>query len=423
MEFEIDNTLKEILNTLPDAHIVGGFVRDLVLGIEPKDVDLTTSALPSEIKKIFPENIPLGEKFGTIIIKSGDLEIEVTTMRSDITSGRQPNVSFTDCIFTDLTRRDFTINAMALDKNLNLIDVFNGVADIKNRTLRAVGDPMSRMSEDPLRALRAIRFSSQLNFKIDLSLDLAITKTNIGEVSKERIRDEFLKSIHYNPVRTIQDSMRLGIMEQIIPEFHLLETCEQYKDYHPEGDALQHTLQALQYDEKASVIEKMAILLHDIGKIHTKNNPNRFQYMGHAEIGAKLAKEILKQLKFSNGAIDEIVFSVSNHMKMHEIQNMRKSKRYALYSSEYFGTLLKVHMADKYNRGESNCDFVVNDIPEEPPIPCIDGNYLMSIGFKPSVELGHVKNKLYEMQIEYGLSKEELEEKAKIMKAGGTLYV
>ena len=119
---------------------------------------------------------------------------------------------------------------------------------------------------------------------------------------------------------------------------------------------------------------------------------------------------------FSKREIDEIVFSVSNHMKMHDIQNMRKSKRYALYSSEHFQTLLKVHMADKYNRGESNYHFIVNDTPEEHQTPLIDGNYLISIGFKPSVELGIAKNKLYEMQIERGMSKEMLEVEAKTIK-------
>lgn len=415
MKLKIEPDLKEILDTLPDAHIVGGYVRDLVLGVEPKDVDLTTSALPNEIKKLYPKNISLGEKFGTIIIKSETLEIEVTTMRSDMTSGRHPNVSFTDCIHTDLSRRDFTINAMALDRNLNLIDVFNGVADIKNKILRAVGNPMRRMDGDPLRALRAIRFSSQLNFKIDASLEHAISNTNVGQVSKERIRDEFLKSLDCNPVRTIQDSIRLGIMQQIIPEFHLLETCDQHQDYHPEGNALQHTLQALQAPNETSKIEKMAILLHDIGKVYTKDNSNPLRYHGHAEIGAQHTTEILKKLKFSKREIDDIVFSVSNHMKMHDIQNMRKPKRYALYANEHFGTLLKVHIADKYNRGESNYDFIMRDIPIEHPQPIIDGNYLMSIGFKPSAELGIVKKQLYDMQIEHGMSKGQLEDVAKIM--------
>lgn len=386
------------------------------MGIAPHDIDLTTSATPDVIKELFPEHIALGEKYGTIIIKSHGLEIEVTTMRSDMSSGRHPNVSFTDCIYTDLSRRDFTMNAMALDKNLDLIDPYNGVCDIKNKTVRAVGDPLKRMNEDQLRALRAIRFAAQLNFKIDESLEDAISNTPISSVSGERIKDEFLKSLDYNPVRTVQDSMRLGIIQQIIPDFNLLETCVQNLEYHPEGDALQHTLAALQSHAGKSKIEKMAILLHDIGKVYTKDDSNPMMYPGHAAIGAEYAKEILMNLKFSKYDIDKIVFSISNHMKMHDIKKMRKSKRYALYSSEHFETLMAVHIADKYGRGEDNYDFVMDDIPIEHPLPIINGNYLMSIGFEPSAKLGHVKDSLYDLQIENCLNRTELEIIAKTMR-------
>ena len=266
------------------------------------------------------------------------------------------------------------------------------------------------MDEDQLRALRAIRFASQLNFNIDPTLENAIQNTTIKSISNERIRDEFMRSLSYNSVRTVQDSMRLGIIQQIIPDFILLESCEQNPTYHPEGNALEHTLEALQSPGIKSEIVKTAILLHDIGKVHTKDDLNPMKYLNHASVGAEYAKCILSDLKFPKDDIDKIVFAIANHMKMHDIKKMRKSKRYALYSNKHFKTLMEVHVADKWNRGESNYDFIMGDIPIEHPFPSIDGNYLISIGLKPSKELGEVKELLYCLQVENALSKSELKD-------------
>lgn len=414
---QIDDKVIDILHKLPDAHIVGGFVRDSILNRPSKDIDICTSALPSETKKLYPNHIPLGEKFGTIIIKvEGIDDIEVTTMRSDMTSGRHPTVQFTKNIITDLARRDFTMNAMALNKNLQLIDPYNGQSDIKNKTIRAVGNPFERMSEDPLRALRGIRFASQLNFEINPALENAISQTSLKFISPERIKDEFLKSLHYNPVKTLKDCIRLNIMQQIIPDYHLLSNCPHDPLQHPDGNGLEHTFQALRYPQELTPIQTFTIAVHDYGKIYTLDPTNPNHYYGHEKEGAVRMLKILKSLKFSNDEQSEIIFGIKNHMKMHNIQQMRKSKRYKLYSSPYFETLLKVHKADTFGRDNSNYDFIINDIPEYQPLPLIDGNYLISIGFKPSKELGLIKSQLYDMQIEENLTLIELQKEAMKLK-------
>lgn len=410
--FKIIPQIQKILNKLPDGHIVGGFVRDSIMGRTPKDIDMTTSALPAEIKKLYPKHSSLGEKFGTIIIHNKDLQIEVTTMRTDKTSGRHPKVSFTDSILSDLSRRDFKMNAMALDSNLNLIDPFNGKSDISNKIIQTVGNPIITLSKDQLRAIRAIRFSSQLNFQISLPLKEAIKQTSLSEISPDRIRVEFLRSLNYNPVKTIKETIELNLIKFIIPDLQLLQTCEQHPKYHPEGNALEHTLKALTFPH-TTPIQKMTILLHDIGKIYTKTSFKPLHYHGHEKESVKHAKKILKALKFSKAETQEILFAIENHMKMHKIQEIRKSKRYALYSNPYFPTLSILHQANTYGRKENNIDFISSDIPSYRPKHLIDGKYLMSIGFEPSKELRKAKEELYDLQIEQTLSTTELQKIAK----------
>ena len=409
-EFEIPIVISEMLTTLPDSYIVGGYVRDSILNIPSHDIDIVTSALPEETKKLYPNHIVLGEKFGTIIVKQDDYEVEVTTMRSDLTSGRHPKVSFTNNIYTDLARRDFTMNAMAVNNDLILLDPQNGIQSLNDNIIYAVNNPMTRMEEDSLRALRAIRFSAQLGFKISAPLQSAIEQTNITNVSKNRIRIEFLKSLQFNPVQTIRQMISLNIMRQIIPDFHLLKTCEHLPIHHTDGNAMEHTFAALSYLLNTTPNQKVAIMLHDFGKIKTKDPQNFGHYYKHEQASVDAASKILKNLNFSNSDQKEILFAIGNHMKMHNIHLMRKSKRYNLYESPYFNSLLKLHEADT-NCRYNNVEFVLSDIPPKIPKPLITGHQLISIGFKPSEQLGKVKTNLYKLQIEedYTFSQLEIE--------------
>lgn len=411
MIIQIPKTAQSILDTLPDAFIVGGFVRDSIMGTSPKDIDITTSATPSEIQEFYPDNIPIGKKFGTVIIRAGHMDIEVTTMRSDITCGRHPEVVFTKDLLSDLSRRDFTMNAMAYNSKAGLIDPYDAIIDIENKHIRAVGSPVMRMTEDPLRALRAIRFSSQLCFDITPSLKSAIRSTSLRYISSERIRDEFSKALLYNPVQTVENSIELGIMDQIIPDFEQLEDCPHDKKYHEDGNALQHTFNALSYTDFETVNEIWATLLHDYGKFFTKDDANPNHYYNHERVSGIVSEEVLRKLKFSSKDMAEILFSIKNHMKMHNITLMKKSKRYRLYANEHFKTLLTVHLADTVGR-TNNLQFITEDIPEEHPTPLIDGRYLMSIGIEPSVRLGEIKQSLYDMQVEFDMTIHDLQTNA-----------
>ena len=411
-EFKIPKDISEMLNTLPNSYIVGGFVRDSILNIPSHDIDVTTSALPEETKKLYPNHIVLGEKFGTIVVRQGDYEVEVTTMRSDLTPGRHPKVLFTDNIYVDLARRDFTMNAMAMNNDLILLDPQNGVQSLNDSIIYAVNNPMTRMDEDSLRALRAIRFSAQLGFKISAPLQSAIEQTNITNVSRDRVRVEFLKSLQFNSVQTIKQMISLNIMHQIIPDFHLLETCEHLPTHHTDGNAMKHTLAALSHPIDTTPNQKLIIMLHDLGKIKTKDSQNFGHYYKHEKASVEMASKVLKFLKFSNNDQKEILFAIGNHMKMHSIHLMRKSKRYNLYESPYFESLLKLHEADT-NCRNNNVEFVLSDIPPEIPTPLITGHHLMSLGFKPSKQLGRIKMNLYVLQVEQNYTFLQLFQEAK----------
>ncbi|MCK5431460.1 MAG: CCA tRNA nucleotidyltransferase [Gammaproteobacteria bacterium] len=406
--------IPERIFKLPEnSYIVGGAVRDYFLGKEPKDIDITTEATPDELLELFPDAITLGIRFGTIIVDG----IEITTMRKDISPGRHPNVEFTDNIFLDLSRRDFTINAMAINlhglSKVYITDFYAGRYDIDCKILSCVGNPEERLREDPLRALRAIRFATQLDFRIAPSLKAAIRHTSIAEISAERIKSELLKSFVCGARKTIDLLIETELIGEIFPEVLKLSECSQNKEYHPEGDAFLHTMQSLEWADghNFTPIQKMATLLHDIGKMSRSEYFDADKYPGHAKLGVPIAKEILQRLKFSNDEQSEILFAVENHMKMHTISEMKKSKRYTLYRSEYFETLLKVNEADCFGRRACDRDFVCEDIknmPKEKEKPLVNGHDLMEMGYEPGIYLGNVLKILYDFQVDkLIISKEE----------------
>ena len=387
--------LNDIYKLPKNSYIVGGAVRDMVMGIEPKDIDITTEATPDELLKVFPNAITLGIKFGTIIVDG----VEITTMRKDMTSGRHPNVAFTTDLYEDLSRRDFTMNAMAIPLHgkhsvCDIIDPYFGRVHIKNQEIVSVGDATRRIAEDPLRAMRAIRFASTMNMYIHLDIMDAIKSTSLGEISAERIHDELLKALSGNSVLAVNAMKDSGLLRQILPEVLQLEDCEHSIKWHPEGNAYKHTLHALKYadDNGYSPIEKMAVLLHDVGKGSANTHYSGMLYPGHAEDSYIMSKEIMGRLKFSNEDTDGLLFAVKNHMKMHGIIDIRKSKRYTLYDNKYFDTLLKVHDADCSDRRDSHVDFVMDDIENRPIIlaPLVTGHDMMEIGYEGGEYLGIV---------------------------------
>jgi poly(A) polymerase/tRNA nucleotidyltransferase (CCA-adding enzyme) len=299
------------------AYLVGGCIRDLIIGIPVEEWDITTSAKPEEVSKLFKKVIPTGIEYGTVTVILPDGKFEVTTFRSDekYVDGRHPaNVVFTDDIHKDLARRDFTINALAFDpETLELVDDYGGVKGINNKVIKTVGDPVERFSEDGLRSIRACRFAAKLNFKIEKNTFAAIEKTLkvTQKVAFERIHDEIIKLLRSDKPSVGFDLMRqAGLLRLIMPE---LEDCfgiEQPPKFH-KFDVYWHSLYSIDAAPKGNVTLRMAALLHDLGKPSCKVD---YTFYNHDKVGVEIAERILKRLKFSNDDIAKITNLISHHM-------------------------------------------------------------------------------------------------------------
>ena len=321
---EHGNKICSILNEHgKQCYIVGGAVRDALLGKEPADIDFATDARPEEIKEIFENSgcavYPTGEKYGTMTVScDGIWYYEITTFRGEHYRrfSRNPEVHFTDSIYEDLSRRDFTINAMAYDPlKHEIIDPFGGYEDLENRVIRAVGDPEERFSEDPLRMIRMCRFKSVLNGTIDEETysTAAKLKDNLQWIPKERIRDELMKALRKSekPSEFVECVVDTRLNDYIIPELYELRNLEQGE--HHKYDAYEHTLRAT--DESVTENVRLAALLHDIAKPETKTvEGEKVRFFGHAELSAEKAENIMRRLKFSNKDIDDVSSLVRYHM-------------------------------------------------------------------------------------------------------------
>ncbi len=315
----------EVLYRLENAgfksYLVGGFVRDIIMGRPSSDIDIATKAIPDEIKKVFKDfkTIDVGKSFGTIKLITSCGEYEITTFRKDLSykDKRRPEaVAFSEKIEEDLKRRDFTINAMAL-RNNTLIDPFNGQRDIKMKVIRAVGDPYERIEEDYLRALRAVRFAANLSFEIDDKLQEAIRENtkNLDYISVERQAEELNKILTENdPSRGIRLLDRLGLLSSILPEVHNMVGFNQHSPHHY-LDCFDHSLKVLE-GTHPDLITRLAALFHDTGKPETffldKDGNGRF--FGHQKISSKLAEERLKYLKYPKKIIEDVGILIGRHM-------------------------------------------------------------------------------------------------------------
>ena len=313
------NKIIEILRAAGyEAYAVGGCVRDLVLGRAPNDWDITTSARPEETKRLFPRTIDTGIKHGTVTIMLDKEGFEVTTYRidGDYEDNRHPKeVTFTVSLEEDLKRRDFTINAMAYNEQSGLVDIFGGIRDIERGMIRCVGNAEERFTEDALRMLRAVRFSAQLGYQIEEQTQCAIRKLapNLKLISAERIQAELVKlvtSVHPDYLRTAYET---GITEQILPEFDLCMETTQNNPHHcySVGEHILHSMQEVAPDK----VLRLGMLFHDIGKPQTLtvDEEGITHNKGHAIIGEKMTKEILRRLKFDNDTIDKVSKVVLYH--------------------------------------------------------------------------------------------------------------
>ena len=319
---EIPEGAKQVLEVLHgagyEAYVVGGCVRDSLLGREPQDWDVTTSATPQQVKALFSRTIDTGIQHGTVTVMIGHEGYEVTTYRIDgkYEDGRHPNeVIFTPSLEEDLKRRDFTINAMAYNDGEGLKDLFGGLEDIENHIIRCVGDAKARFGEDALRILRALRFSAQLGYEIEADTREAIRELagNLSKISAERIRTELVKLLVSGHPERLRDAYELGVTKVILPEF---DRCMETEQNHPHhcysvGEHILASISAVPADKDL----RIAMLFHDIGKPASLSVDEEgiTHFYGHEKTSAEMAKDIMKRLKFDNDTISIVYTLVRNH--------------------------------------------------------------------------------------------------------------
>lgn len=424
MKIALPNKVTTIIDNLQmhgyEAFAVGGCVRDSILAKRPEDWDITTSAKPEEIKRLFRRTIDTGIEHGTVTVMMGKDAFEVTTYRIDgsYEDSRHPKeVIFTNRLEEDLRRRDFTINAMAYNDEVRLVDVFGGMKDLNHHLIRCVGDPMERFSEDALRILRAVRFSAQLKFPIEPMTAEAIRKLapTLENISAERIQAELVKLLVSPHPEMIRDAFELGITKVILPEWDAMEGVQQ-KTPHHRYDVAEHTIHALK-NVKRDKILRLTMLFHDMGKpwMKTTDEQGRDHFKGHALISEEIARTVMRRLKFDNETIKMVTKLVCYHDYRIEAtpQNVRRAMN--RIGVDLFPYYLAVRMADvkaqsPYRRREKIENIIaMREIYQEVLINeecvtlrdlAVSGKDLMEIGMKPGRELGQMLNELLEWVID-----------------------
>lgn len=354
MIVHLPETVKEIIARLNarghEAYAVGGCVRDSVMGVEPEDWDVTTSATPGEVKACFERVVETGAAHGTVTVNYGGMPVEVTTFRVDgaYSDSRHPDsVTFTRCLEDDLARRDFTINAMAFHPRSGIVDPFGGQGDIRRKCVRCVGDAHMRFEEDALRILRALRFASALGFTLDAGTAeaLCLRRGSLTRIAAERVQSELNKLLCGKAVRPVMEAYA-GVIGVVLPEILPCVGFEQHSVYHC-YDVYGHTLRALEQVDPQKKL-RLAVLLHDIGKpaSFTMDKDGRGHFYGHAHQSVALAQKILSRLKYDNATQNRVLTLVKYHDA--DIQPEKPSvKRWMrLIGAEAFEQTLEVMRAD-----------------------------------------------------------------------------
>lgn len=403
-----------------EAYAVGGCVRDSILAKRPEDWDITTSAKPEEIKRLFPRTVDTGIEHGTVTVLLGKDSFEVTTYRIDgmYEDSRHPKeVIFTNRLEEDLRRRDFTINAMAYNDEVRLVDVFGGMKDLNHHLIRCVGEPKERFAEDALRILRAVRFSAQLNFPIEPVTAEAIRELapTLENISAERIQSELVKLLVSAHPEQLRDAYELGITKVILPEWDAMEGVVQNTPHH-KFDVAEHTIHALKNVKKDKIL-RLTMLFHDMGKpvMKTTDEKGRDHFKGHALVSEEIARSVMRRLKFDNDTVKKVTRLVCYHDYRIEAtpQNVRRAMN--RIGVELFPYYLAVRMADvkaqsPYRRREKIENIIaMRELYQEILINeecvtlrglAVSGKDLMEIGMKPGRELGNMLNELLEWVID-----------------------
>ncbi len=407
-----------------EAYLVGGCVRDILLGREPKDWDITTNAKPEEIQSLFEETF-YENAFGTVGVVTGSDDpklkvIEVTPYRIEgkYSDARRPDeVTFSDKLEDDLERRDFTINAIAYDPSTDeLIDLHGGRADLERKVIVTVGDPNERFEEDALRMLRAVRIAAELDFAIDTatSAGIAAHAAQLEKISRERVRDELVRIVESDrPMQALYIAQKLGLVPYIMPELEQGIGCAQNQAH--SFDVFEHILRTLQHaaDKKWPLEVRLAALLHDIGKPTTRawsDEKKDWTFYGHDVVGARMAKKILQNLKFPKETIERVASLVRWHMFFSDPDQITLSavrRTIARVGTEHIEELLNLRVCDRIGTGRpkehpfrlrkymSMIDEAMRD-PISVSMLKLDGGGLIAMGEKPSPRIGWILHTLLE---------------------------
>jgi poly(A) polymerase len=439
------------------AYLVGGCVRDLLLGREPADYDVTTDATPAEVVRIFPETYAVGAQFGVVLVpiphsqrdvrdlrssaaaehstanqnisepaSAGEESaalghhhkscVEVATFRCDVgySDGRHPDeVRFSRDPREDAQRRDFTINGLLLDPVKDeVLDFVGGQKDLEAKIIRAIGDPRSRFAEDKLRMLRAVRFAARFEYGIEPATLSAIQKlaAQIDQVSRERVRDELTrKLVEGHARRAFELLSETRLLPEVLPEISVMKGVQQPPEFHPEGDVYVHTLLLLEkLPHPCPVTLAWGALLHDVGKPPTfRRAPDRIRFDDHVDVGVKMAEAICRRLHFSNDETKQILALVENHMRFGDVERMKASTFKKFIRLPHFDHHLELHRLDceSSHRSLRLYDFTREKMAELPPEavrpePLIGGDDLIAAGYDPGPLFKEILGAVEDAQLE-----------------------
>jgi poly(A) polymerase len=396
------------------AYLVGGCVRDLLLGVAPKDFDIATDARPDRIMDLFPRSGRVGAHFGVVLVRDVFDQVEVATFRSDhdYLDGRHPEqVRFENDAREDVLRRDFTINGLMMDPdNGRVLDYVDGQADLRRGVIRAIGDPYARFREDHLRLIRAVRFAARFGFTIEGATMDAIRRDHalILKVATERVRDEISRILTEGGARRGFELLdESGMLADLLPEVAAMKGVEQPPEYHPEGDVWTHTLMLLEQLQKPTVTLALGALLHDVGKPPTFRVAERIRFDGHVDEGVRMGEVILNRLRYSRAEIDQVVSLIDNHMKFKDVPHMKESTLKRFLRMPEFGEHLELHRMDVMasNRRLESYELAKSKLEEFSqealkPEPLITGADLIAAGYHPGPEFSKMLHAVEDAQLE-----------------------
>ena len=396
------------------AYFVGGCVRDLLLGVKPKDFDVATDARPDRIMDLFPRSGRVGVHFGVVLVRDVFEQVEVATFRSDhdYVDGRHPEqVRFETDPREDVLRRDFTVNGLMMDPATGqVLDFVDGRGDLERRVIRAIGDPDARFREDHLRLLRGVRFAARLGFEIEPNTFAAmrLEHSSIRKVAMERVREELIRILTEGGARRgfeLLDST--GMLDDLLPEVAAMKGVEQPPEYHPEGDVWEHTLLILDRLSHPTPTLAMGALLHDVGKPSTFRVADRIRFDGHVEAGVKLAYDILERLRFSREDTEQVEALIANHMKFKDVHRMKESTLKRFLRMPQFSEHLELHRLDSISSSGrlENYELAKRKLDEYSeehlqPEPLLTGADLIGMGYQPGPVFSLILRTIEDAQLE-----------------------